>query len=390
MNNFTFYCPTEFVFGHDTELRTGSLTASYGGHKVLLLSGGHSAEKSGLLERVRISLRQAGIPFTELRGICPNPTDDRVYEGIETVRREGIDFLLAVGGGSVIDTAKAISIGAPYDGDFWDFFTKKAVAETAMPVGVVLTIPAAGSESSASCVITRVESKKKVGVLYPKLIRPRFAVMNPELTFTLPRFQTACGVVDMICHIQERYFSNTEGCEVDNGISEAIIRAVMRDAKIVMSRPEDYDARANIMWASTLAHNGICSVGKVEDWASHKMEHEVSALYNVAHGAGLAVIVPAWMRFVARKNPDRIVDFAERILGVDPSMPKEDIINMGIDRLKAFYHSLGLTTSLRELVGCEPDIPAMVKSLEQVMGPTLGNYVILSMEDCAEIYRMAL
>ena len=390
MNNFSFYTPTEFVFGKDTQKETGRLIRAHGGHKALILSGGSSAEKSGLLAQVRKSLSDEGIEFSELKGIQPNPTDDRVYEGISLVREQGIDFLLAIGGGSVIDTAKAISIGVPYGGDFWDFYCKKAVAESAMPVGVVLTIPAAGSEGSASSVITRVESKDKVGVLYPKLIRPKFAVMNPELTFTLPWFQTACGAVDMICHIQERYFSNTPRSEVTDGISEALMRTIMSDALRLKSNPDDYEARANIMWASTLAHNGLCGVGKEEDWASHKMEHEVSALYNVAHGAGLAVMVPAWLTFVARRNPGKVKEFAVKVMGADANCPEEEVIATGIERLRSFYHSLGLTTSLRELTGCEPDIPEMVKSLEGNMGSTLGFYVRLSMEDCAEIYRLAL
>lgn len=390
MNNFNYYTPTEIVFGKDTEQRTGGLCRAYGGSRVLVVSGGGSAEKSGLLDRVRHSLNDAGIEFLELKGICPNPTDDKVYEGISICREKGVDMLLAVGGGSVIDTAKAIALGVPYGGDFWDFFVKKETATSALPIGVVLTIPAAGSEGSASCVITRIEGKHKVGVLYPKLIRPVFAVMNPELTYTLPAFQTACGAVDMICHIQERFFSNTPGCDITDGIAVSIMRSVMSDSKRALANPEDYNARANLMWASTLAHNGLCGAGKEEDWATHKMEHEISALYGVAHGAGLAVMEPAWLTFVASRNPSKVREFAVKVMGVDHSLPETEAITQGIDRLRAYYHSLGLTTSLRELIGCEPDIKALVRSLECNMGSSLGFYVRLSMDDCAEIYKLAL
>lgn len=390
MDNFVFWSPTRFVFGRDTEKETGSLLARSGARKVMLVCGGGSARRSGLLDRVESSMRGAGIEWVTLEGIAPNPTDDRVYEGIELGRKEKIDFLLAVGGGSVIDTAKAIALGIPYPGDFWDFYSNKALPEGAVPVGVVLTIPAAGSEGSGNSVITKLSTHQKISVRYPDHLRPRFAVMNPELTYTLPPFQTACGVVDMLCHIYERYFSNTTGEELVDSYSEAIMRSVMDAGLTLMADGENYDARAQIMWAGTLAHNGLCGVGKVEDWSSHRLEHEVSAFYNVAHGAGLAVIVPAWMEFVARRNPDKVWRFAINVLSVSPEGKDADtIISEGISRLKNFYHDLGLTTNLKELIGCEPDIPKMVASLERNMGKTLGAYVPLSMEDCAEIYKIA-
>lgn len=391
MENFVFCTPTRYVFGRDTQKETGMLLARSGARKVLLVMGGGSAERSGLLAQVEESMRNAGIEWVTLRGIAPNPTDDRVYEGIELARREKIDFILAVGGGSVIDTAKGIALGVPYPGDFWDFYCAKAKPETALPVGVVLTIPAAGSEGSGNSVITKVETHQKISVRYPDVLRPRFAVMNPELTYTLPWFQTACGVVDMLCHIYERYFSNTPGEELVDSYSEAIMRSIMAAGLELKVDGENYNARANVMWGGMLAHNGLCGVGKVEDWSSHRLEHEISAFYNVAHGAGLTVMAPAWMRFVARRNPDKVWQFAINVMSVDPAGKDRDrIIEEGIDRLKEFYHDLGLTTSLRELCGCEPDIPKMVRSLERNMGPTLGNYVPLSMEDCAEIYKSAL
>lgn len=392
MENFVYYSPTEFVFGRDTQKQTGSLVARYRGKRVLLVYGGDSVVRSGLLDTVIKSLESEGISYVELKGIQPNPTDDRVYEGIEIARKENIDFILAVGGGSVIDTAKGIAIGAVYDGDFWDFYCKKAVPQKALSVGVVLTIPAAGSEGSGNSVITKIDGKHKISVRYPMILRPRFAVMNPELTYTLPWFQTACGVVDMICHIQERYFSNTQGTDLTDSIAETIMRNIMQNARKLKSEPNDYDTRANIMWAGTLAHNGLCGNGKEEDWSSHRLEHEISAIYNVAHGAGLAVMVPAWMTFVARKNPTKVVQFATNVMGIDAtSRTDEQVIAEGIAALKSFYHELGLTTSMRELTCVdEPDIAALVKSLNGNMGDTLGFYVPLSMSDCEEIYRLAL
>jgi alcohol dehydrogenase YqhD (iron-dependent ADH family) len=389
MNNFQFYAPTDFVFGRDTQDRVADLVTRYGGHKVLLVYGGESAEKSGLIKRVTGKLAEKNIEWSVLKGIRPNPTDDRVYEGIAIVKRDDIDFILAVGGGSVIDTAKAIALGALYGGDFWDFYCGKAKPEAALPVGVVLTIPAAGSEGSPNSVITKIDGLHKLS--YRSLLtRPKFAIMNPELTMTLPWFQTACGVVDMLCHIFERYFSNTPA-QLVNAYSEAIMRDVMDQALTLRVRPDDYEARADVMWAGTLAHNGLCGVGKEEDWATHRMEHEVSAIYNVAHGAGLACIAPAWMTFVAKRNPDMVWKFAINVMSVNPAGKDTNrIIAEGIKALKDFYHDLGLTTSLTELIGKEPDIDALVKSLEGNMGKTLGAYVPLSMEDCREIYRLAL
>ncbi|MBQ2371062.1 MAG: iron-containing alcohol dehydrogenase [Muribaculaceae bacterium] len=392
MENFVFYSPTEFVFGRDTQSQTGELVKRYGGRRVLVVYGGGSVVRSGLLDTVKASLDAEGITYCELSGIRPNPTDDRVYEGIEIARKEGVDFILAVGGGSVIDTAKGIAIGVPYDGDFWDFYSKKGVPTASLPVGVVLTIPAAGSEGSGNSVITKLDGMHKISVRYPMMLRPRFAVMNPELTYTLPWFQTACGIVDMICHIQERYFSNTTGVDLTDGIAETIMRNVMQNALRLKENPNDYDARANVMWAGTLAHNGLCGNGKVEDWSSHRLEHEISALYDVAHGAGLAVMVPAWMTFVAKKNPHKVREFAVKVMGIEAEGKSDEmVIAEGIEALKAFYHSIDLTTSMRELTGVEnPDIEALVKSLNGNMGDTLGFYVPLSMEDCAEIYRLAL
>lgn len=389
MDNFTFYSPTEFIFGKDTQKKTGETVKRFGGNKVLLVYGGSSAEKSGLIKEITDSLMSEGIEYTILKGIQPNPTDDRVYEGIAQATREGVTFILAVGGGSVIDTAKAIALGAVSTRDFWDFFCGKATPVAALPVGVVLTIPAAGSEASGNFVITKLAGMHKLSIR-TNILRPRFAIMNPELTMTLPWFQTACGAVDMLCHIFERYFSNTPA-QLVNGYSEAIMRDIMARALELKVNGNDYEARADIMWAGTLAHNGLCGVGKEEDWATHRIEHEVSALYNVTHGAGLACIAPAWLSFVSKKNPDMVWRFSINVMGVDPEgLDTDQIIDKGIQLLKDFYHDLGLTTSLTELIGKTPDIDALVESLEGNMGKTLGFYVPLSMDDCREIYKLAL
>ena len=323
-------------------------------------------------------------------GIQPNPTAESVYKGIAVAMEENVNFILAVGGGSPIDAAKGIALGAVYPGDFWDFYCGKAKPQFALPVGVVLTIPAAGSEGSGNSVITNEKTHQKISVRYPEILRPRFAIMNPELTFSLPWEQTAYGVVDMMAHIYERYFSNTTGTELVDSYSEAILRDVMDEALTLKLDPENYDARANVMWAGTLAHNGLCGVGKEEDWASHRLEHEISAFYGVAHGAGLAVMIPAWMEFCASRNPDKLWRFAINVMSVNPAgKTTDEIIDEGISNLINFYHDLGLVTSLPELIGKEPDIDMMVKSLERNVGKTLGCYVPLSMDDCREIYRLA-
>lgn len=391
MNNFTFWSPTKFVFGRDTESRTGSLVKEFGGTKALIVYGGGSVVKSGLLDRVRKSLDEAGVEWEELGGICPNPTDDRVYEGIGLVRNTGIDFLLAVGGGSVIDTAKGIACGVPYDGDFWDFYCGKKVVEKAMPVGVVLTIPAAGSEGSGNSVITKKDGLIKLSLRTESALRPRFSVMNPELTFTLPTYQTACGIVDMMAHIFERYFSNTEGCETTDRVAEGLLTAIMNEAHKVFADPRDYEARANIMWSSTLAHNGLCGTGRVEDWASHFMEHELSAIYGVAHGAGLAVVNPAWMSYVSRTNPAKVAQFAVRVMGVIPEYrPEREIAEEGIKRLKEFYRGIGMPVTLGELGIENPDIARLVEKLHEHKGNPIGGYVKLTPADTEEIYKLML
>ena len=332
MNNFVFYSPTEFVFGKATETRVGALVQKYGARKVMIVYGGGSVVRSGLLDRVKQSLQEFDIEYCELGGIQPNPVDTKVYEGIDICRCEQVDMLLPVGGGSVIDTAKAIAAGVPYEGDFWDFFIGKAKVTKALKVAVVLTIPAAGSEGSGNSVITKVATLQKLSLRVPELLRPVFSIMNPELTYTLPPFQTACGIADMMVHIMERYFTNTQDVEISDRICEGTLLAIIKEAYCVKQNLGDYGARANIMWCGTIAHNGICGVGCEEDWASHFLEHEVSAIYNVTHGAGLTVIVPAWMTFMAEHNPRKIAQFANRIFNVPESDDLEEMALTGISR----------------------------------------------------------
>jgi len=390
MRNFTFWSPTKFVFGQDKENETGRLVSEFGGHNVLIVYGGGSALRSGLIDRVQKSLSDSNITFSSLSGIKPNPVDAPVYQGIDIVRKNSIDFILAVGGGSVIDTAKAIALGALYNGDFWDFYCGKTPATEALPVGVVLTIPAAGSEGSGNSVITRQADLRKLGVRTESAIRPRFAVMNPSLTLTLPQYQTAAGIVDMMAHIMERYFSPTDDVEVTDRISEGLLKAIINEAEILNDNPDCYEARANIMWAGTLAHNGVCGTGCLEDWSSHAIEHELSALYDVTHGAGLAVIFPAWLTYAAESNPHKIAQFAHRVFDVDPSDDLHAMAAEGINRLKAFFISIGMPVTIRQLGIENPDIELMVKKLHENKGDTFGSYIALSSDDTRRIYQLAL
>lgn len=389
MNNFTFYSPTEFVFGRETESRTAELVKKYGGSKVLIVYGGGSVIRSGLLARVESVLSDAGIAYVELGGIQPNPTDPKVYEGIELGRRERIDFILPVGGGSVIDTAKAIAVGIPYEGDFWDFFIGKAVPEKAVRIGVVLTIPAAGSEGSGNSVITKLDGLKKLSLRTPEVLRPAFAVMNPELTYTLPAWQTACGITDMMAHIMERYFTNTEDTEVTDRICEGTLKAIIYEAMRVTIEPCNYGARANLMWAGMIAHNGTCGVGCEEDWSSHFLEHEVSAVYNVSHGAGLAVIFPAWLTYMAEYHAGKVAQYAARVWDVPKSTDCKAMALEGIRRFKSFLHSIGMPVTFRELGIEHPDIDLLVKKFHENKGERVGNYFPLDSKASREIYEIA-
>ncbi len=390
MNNFTFYSPTEFVFGKGTEMQTGELVRKYGASKVLIVYGGGSVVRSGLLERVKQTLAQTGIPCLELGGVQPNPIDTKVYEGIDLCSREGVDFVLAVGGGSVIDTAKAIAAGVPYEGDFWDFYIQKATVSSALKVAVVLTIPAAGSEGSGNSVITKVSTLQKMSLRAPELLRPRFSIMNPELTFTLPPYQTAAGIVDMMAHIMERYFTNTADTEIADRLCEGTLKAIITEAPRVMADPKDYGARANIMWSGMIAHNGTCGVGNEEDWASHFMEHEISALYDVTHGAGLAVIFPAWLTWMASHHVEKVAQYAARVWDVPVSEDLKAMALEGVARLKSFFTSIGMPVNFAQLGVEHPDIELLVEHLHANKGEQVGCYVRLGRKETREIYELAL
>ena len=389
MENFTFYSPTKFVFGKDMENQAGELVREFGGKKVLLHFGGKSAEKSGLLSRVRQSLKASGIDFVELGGVHPNPLDDLVYEGIELCKKNGVDFILAVGGGSVIDSSKAIALGVCYDGDFWDFYSDKANPSKALPVGTVLTIAAAGSEGSGDSVITKKDGMVKRGT-GGDCIRPRFSILNPALTQTLPAYQTACGATDIMAHVCERYFTNTKNVETTDRLCEAVLLSMVHETPKVIADPNDYEARANIMWAGMVAHNNIVGVGRDQDWNSHRIEHELSGLYDCAHGAGLAVIMPSWMEYVWRHDVMRFAQWSERVWGVkmDYADP-ESTVREGIHRFRLFLHDIGMPINFDELGAKEEDIPTLVKKLGLAEGQTTGGFVHLSSDDIAKIYQIA-
>lgn len=389
MNNFTFYTPTYFDFGADAETHVAELIKRFGGTKVLLHYGGGSIKKSGLYDRVKECLSDAQIPYVELGGVKPNPRSGLVYEGIELCKKENVDFVLAVGGGSTIDSAKAIAAGALYEGDFLDFYKGKKTIEKALPVGTILTIAAAGSEGSPNTVITDEKTQIKTGAR-SELLRPRFSILNPALTCTLPPYQTAAGITDIMVHVCERYFSNTKEVEITDRLCEAVLKTMICEAPRVMENPDDYDARANIMWAGMLAHNNICGVGRVQDWASHHIEHELSALYDVTHGAGLAVITPLWMRYVLEINPDKLVLFATRVWNIDLNIenPKETALR-GIEAFENFLHKIGMPASFEEIGARKEDIPLMV---DKLLGgrETEGNYVKLTREDVIRIFESAV
>ena len=393
MDNFNFYSPTEFVFGKDRENECGKYVKKYGGTKVLIHYGGGSAVRSGLLDRVKASIAAENIPFAELGGVQPNPIDTKVYEGIGLCRAEGVDFILAVGGGSVIDSSKAIAAGALYDGDFWDFYDDKAAVEKALPVGTVLTIAAAGSEGSGNTVITRTDGMWKRGAGGDAL-RPKFSVMNPELTYTLPAYQTACGATDIMAHVLERYFTNTTEVEITDRLCEAVLCTIIKEVPRVLKDPENYNARANIMWAGTVAHNNICGVGREQDWNSHGLEHELSGIYDCAHGAGLAVMMPAWMEFVMSHNVMRFAQLAVRVFGVAMNFENpEETARLGIKEFRKFLHEIGMPINFAELGAKEEDIPELAEKFSVTKignnGAT-GGFVKLTKEDAVTIYKIAL
>ena len=388
MNNFRFQSPTEFFFGRNTVEKTGQWIKKYGGTKVLLHYGGQSAIKSGLLAEVENCLKNEFIEYVKLGGVQPNPVDTMVYQGIELCRKEQVNFILAVGGGSVIDSAKAIAAGVPYVGDFWNFFENTVTINRALPVATILTIPAAGSEGSANTVITQTREGLKRALRNP-LLRPVFSIMDPTLTFTLPPEQTAYGIADMMAHVMERYFTQTKGVGFTDRLCEAVLLSIIEEAPVAMRDPRNYEARANLMWAGMIAHNGICGVGRDEDWASHGLEHELSAFYGVAHGAGLAVMFPAWMQYVYTSGIDRFVQFAVRVWGIEPVGDKKEIALKGINALKTFFSSLGLPVNFKQLGINSNDIDQLIRTLRINKGEQFGEFRKLDMTDARAIYEIA-
>ncbi len=388
MENFNFYSPTEFIFGTERENECGKYIKKFGGKKVLIHYGSGSVIKSGLLDRVKKSLESERIAYVELGGVKPNPRDTKVYEGIELCKKEKVDFILSVGGGSCIDSSKAISTGVLYDGDFWDFYSRKAEIAKALPIGTVLTIAAAGSEGSGSSVITKEDGMLKRGA-GSDLIRPKFSILNPQLTCTLPAYQSASGATDIIAHIFERYFTNTVEVEVTDRLCEALLLTMIKETPRVIENPNNYQARANIMWAGTVAHNDIVGVGRSQDWNSHGIEHELSGLYDCAHGAGLAVIMPSWMEFVVDHNVMRFAQMAVRVFGVQMNFenPKETALK-GIKAFRRFLSDIGMPINFDQLGAKEEDIPVLVEKFGLGDGRT-GGFVSLSSADITQIYKIA-
>lgn len=390
MQNFIYESPTKILFGRGKELEVGKEVSNYG-KKVLLHYGGGSIKRYGLYDRVTKSLKESKIEIVELEGVKPNPRLSLVREGIKICREENIDLILAVGGGSVVDSAKAIGIGAKYDGDVWDFFLGKASPRQTIPVGVVLTLPATGSETSLGTVITDEGSHVKAdtgGVI----VRPVFAILNPETTYSLPPEQTTAGIVDIMAHIFERYFTNTKDVDLTDRLSESALRTLIKYAPIVLEEPNNYEARAEIMWAGTIGHNGILGVGREDDWASHMMGHEMSAMYDTTHGVTLSIIFPAWMKYVYKNRPEIFAQFSTRVFDVESDYEKIDSVALeGIKRLEKFFTSINMPISFKEAGIPTDKIEEMAKlAIENNNNNPLGHFVKLEEKDIVEIFKLAL
>ena len=389
MAGFTYYTPTKVVFGKETEQQTGELVKAAGAEKVLIHYGSGSVIRSGLLDRVKETLCNE---YVELGGVVPNPRLSLVYEGIELAKREGVDFILAVGGGSVIDSAKAIGYGMANEGDVWDFYDRKRTADACVPIGVILTIAATGSEMSDSSVITKEEGWVKRGY-NSDLCRPVFAIMNPELTMTLPDYQTACGCADILMHTMERYFTNGDQMEITDSMAEALLRTVMKNALILVNEPDNYDARAEIMWAGSLSHNGLTGCGSTDkDFATHGLEHEIGGMFDVAHGAGLTAIWGSWARYVYRDCLHRFSRFAVNVMQIDPKDKKEEMVALeGIAAMEEFFRKINLPVTMKEL-GIEltdKQIEELARKCSVACGGKKGSAKVLKESDMKIIYEMA-
>lgn len=392
MKDFVYYAPTEVVFGKESEKHVAELVKRYGGHKVLVHYGGKSAKASGLLDEVLGYLKEANVEYVTLGGVVPNPRLSLVHNGIELCRKENVDFVLAVGGGSVIDSAKAICFGIPYSGDVWDFYTGKAEPTAFVPLGTVLTIPAAGSEMSESSVITNEDGDIKIGYSN-NLSRPKFAIMNPVRTFTLPAYQTAAGVTDVMMHTMERYFSLDDDMTLTDNIAETVLKTMKECVFPVLNNPTDYRNRAQIMWGSSIAHNDLTGCGTTGDWATHSLEHELSAMFDVTHGAGLAAVWPAWARYVYKENVSRFVKFAVNVMGIENDFTNpEGMALAGIEAMERFYHAIGMPINIKELIGkdiTDAEIDEMTRKCSHDGAWTLGQFKPLKAEDMKTIYKMA-
>lgn len=388
MKDFNYCAPTHVIFGKNTELEVGKALKNAGATRVLMQYGGGSIKKSGLYDRVVKAIRDEGIELFELGGVQPNPHLSLVRKAIEIVREQKIDYLLAVGGGSAIDSTKATAVGAVYDGDVWDFYCGKAVPKKAMPVGVVLTIPAAGSEGSNSSVITNEDGWIKRG-LGCDLTRPAFAIYNPELTYSLPAYQTAAGATDIMAHIMERYFTNEPDVDMTDRLCESVLKTIIRQAPVAVKEPDNYVARAEMMWASTVAHNDFLSCFRVGDWSSHQLSHELSGMYDATHGAALAVAFPAWMTYVYKHDVQRFCRFAVEVMGVEMDFfhPEETALK-GIAALRAFFKSIGMPTTLSELGVPEDKLDVLADKVKRGTDGTTGQFVKLTRDDCLKIYQL--
>lgn len=392
MFGFSYYTPTKVVFGRGAEAQAGKLVRAFGGSRVLLHYGGESAVRSGLLDRVRAALDGEGVFHVELGGVVPNPRLGKVREGAALAREHGVDFILAVGGGSVIDSAKAIAYAlAEPEHDVWELFAHTRGAKACLSVGAVLTIAAAGSEMSSSCVLTNEETGEKRGY-NNDLSRPRFALMDPELTMTLPDYQTQAGCTDIMMHTMERYFTQGGSMELTDELAEGLLRTVMKYALVLHTDPTNYEARAEVMWAGSLSHNGLTGCGNDGgDFTSHALEHELGGMFDVTHGAGLAAVWPSWARYVYQSCLPRFVRFAVRVMGVEPQESDEATALKGIEAMEDFYHRIGMPVNLREL-GISPtdeQILRMAESCARAAGGQKGSARVLGQQDFAQIYRMA-
>lgn len=392
MKDFNYYAPTEVVFGKESEEQVARLVKKYGGTKVLVHYGGQSAIRSGLLPKIFDLLNQAGIDFVKLGGVVPNPRLSLAQKGIELCRKEDVDFILAVGGGSVIDSSKCIAYGVPYEGNVWDFYQGKAKATAMLPLAAVLTIPAAGSEMSESSVITNEDGDVKLGYSN-NLSRPKFAIMNPCRTFTLPPYQTAAGVTDMMMHTMERYFTKDDDMDLTTDLAEALLRSMKNAVFAVLKNPEDYRYRAQIMWGGSLMHNGLTGCGISDDWATHQLEHELSGMFDVTHGAGLAAVWPSWARYVMHENVSRFVRFAVNVMDVpnDFTDPEGTALK-GIEAMERFYHAIGMPINIKELIGrdiTDAEIKEMTRKCSRDNKATCGCLKVLKAEDMEAIYQMA-